>query len=204
SEPVKGPQKDVPESKPESTLTRTKSHGPDVDFTDNDVDFAQPMPSQAQKPSADDGSDDDSDDGLFVVPIQNKAKAAPEAEASKPILTVDTRRSKKGLSVTIGSAQHRSASPEPMADGDDASSKGSRRTAATPSEGWESSEATKLSRRKSFVEKDVWANRPTTDALVNNLDDFFPNLDLDLPVFDETHDGRNQPPSPIRESEEAA
>lgn len=203
SEPVKGPEEDVSESKPESTLTRTKSHGPDVDFTDNDVDFAQPMPSQAQKPSAD-GSDDDSDDGLFVVPIQNKAKTAPEAEASKPILTVDTRRSKKGLSVTIGSAQHRSASPEPMADGDDASSKGSRRTPATPSEGWESSEETKLARRKSFVEKDVWANRPTTDALVNNLDDFFPNLDLDLPVFDETHDGRNQPPSPIRESEEAA
>lgn len=40
----------------------------------------------------------------------------------------------------------------------------------------------KLMRRKSFVEKDVWANRPPTDELLNNLDDFFPNLDLDQPV----------------------
>lgn len=198
SEPVKGP----PEGRPESTLTRTKSHGPNVDFTDNDVDFAQPMPSQAQQSAADD-SDDDSDDGLFAVPIQNKTKAVSEAEARKPSLTLDTQRSKKGLSVSFTSPQFHSASPEATHDGDDASSRGSRRTPATPSEGWESSEDTKLARRKSFVEKDVWANRPTTDALVNNLDDFFPNLDLDLPVFDEGQDGRNQPPSPIREGEEA-
>lgn len=203
SQPVKGPPEGGSEGRPESTLSRTKSHGPNVDFTDNDVDFTQPMPSQSQKPQADD-SDDDSDDGLFAVPIQNKTKAATEADARKPSLTLDTQRSKKGLSVSFTSPEFLSASPEPTPDGDDASSKGSRRTPATPSEGWESSEETKLARRKSFVEKDVWANRPTTDALVNNLDDFFPNLDLDLPVFDEAQDGRNQPPSPIREGEEAA
>ena len=197
SQPMKAPA----EGSPGSRLSRTKSHGPNVDFTDNDVGFTQPVPSGAKKPVADD-SDDDSDDGLFAVPIPNKNKAAVAADTRRPSLTLDTQRSRKGLSVSFTSPQFHSASPEPTPDGDDSSSRDPRRTPATPSEGWESSEDTKLARRKSFVEKDVWANRPTTDALVNNLDDFFPNLDLDLPVFDEGQEGGSQLPSPIREGEE--
>jgi mitogen-activated protein kinase kinase kinase len=52
------------------------------------------------------------------------------------------------------------------------------------------------------MEKDVWANRPTTDALVNNLDDFFPNLDLDLPVFEENNQETEHQVSPIAEMDE--
>lgn len=196
SQPVKEPA----EGSPGSRQSKRKSHGPNVDFTDNDVSFEQPAPGAQQTPA--DDSDDDSDDGLFAVPIPNK-KTATEAEPRRPSLTVDTQRSRKGLSVSFTSPQFHSASPEPTPDGEDASSKGSRRTAGTPSEGWESADEAKLARRKSFVEKDVWANRPTTDALVNNLDDFFPNLDLDLPVFDEAQEGAGQLPSPIREGDEA-
>jgi mitogen-activated protein kinase kinase kinase len=43
----------------------------------------------------------------------------------------------------------------------------------------------KLLRRKSFAREDVWANRPPAEALINHLDDFFPNLDLDQPVLEE-------------------
>lgn len=196
SQPVKG----TAEESPGSTLSRKKNHDPNVDFTDNDVDFAQPPPSSTPQAPGDD-SDDDSDDGLFAVPIPKKEKEAAESENRRPSLTLDTQRSRKGLSVSFTSPQFRSATPEPP-DGEDASSKGSRMTPATPSEGWESSDESKLSRRKSFVEKDVWANRPTTDALVNNLDDFFPNLDLDQPVFDETQDENGQLPSPIGEDDE--
>ena len=51
-------------------------------------------------------------------------------------------------------------------------------------------------RRKSFAERqDVWANRPPAEALLDNLDDFFPNLDLDQPVLEEAA-VVSPPPSP--------
>jgi hypothetical protein len=34
-------------------------------------------------------------------------------------------------------------------------------------------------RRESFAGEDLWANRPPAEALINDLDEFFPNLDLD-------------------------
>lgn len=62
-------------------------------------------------------------------------------------------------------------------------------------------EDTLVNRRKSFKEKDVWANRPPADALLDNLDDFFPNLDLDEPVFEDDGLGAVVP-SPIKEDDE--
>nr|AIS67218.1 BCK1 [Cryphonectria parasitica] len=120
--------------------------------------------------------------------------------AKKPSLTVNTSRAKKGLSVTFNTTTSGSRSPE-----DTQSSKSSsRRTPNTPrSEGWDSNnDDVKLSRRKSFMEKDssIWANRPPTDALINNLEDFFPNLDVDQPVLDEAEGLLSDlPPSPIAE-----
>jgi mitogen-activated protein kinase kinase kinase len=187
---------------------RRKSHGPDLDFQENEVRFTRSTgPTVAH---IDDDSDDDSDDGLFAVPIKNKAAMV---ESKRPSLTVNTQRSKKNLSVSFTSPQSMpSATPgsaSKMSDADDGysssarSGRSSRRGLGTPSEDWESSanEDTKLSRRKSFMEKDVWANRPTTDALVNHLDDFFPNLDLDQPVLEEPNLNPDQV-SPIAEMDE--
>ncbi|KAJ4861891.1 protein kinase domain-containing protein [Trichoderma breve] len=139
--------------------TNLKSPGPDLDFTDTDVQFTQPpatqQPSSAQGrqlPAND--SDDDSDDG------EN---------------TDDWSRTGNG----------------------------SRRTPGTPgSETWESDKEVKLGRRKSFIEKDVWANRPPTDDLLNNLDDFFPNYDLDEPVLEDSVSAE-MTTSPIPEVEES-
>jgi Protein kinase domain len=64
------------------------------------------------------------------------------------------------------------------------------------SEGWsaESSEDMgKLLRRESFAREDVWASRPPPEALISNLDDFFPNLDLNEPVIEEGQE--TSPPS---------
>ena len=44
---------------------RRKSHGPDLDFEETDVKFSSPVAPAAPAPQ-DDGSDDDSDDGLFA------------------------------------------------------------------------------------------------------------------------------------------
>lgn len=131
-------------------------------------------------------SDNEDDDGTSL--------------AKKPSLTVNTSRAKKGLSVTFNTTSSGGKSP----DDDQSSKSSSRRTPNTPrSENWDSNDKdVKLSRRKSFMEKDtsIWANRPPTDALINNLEDFFPNLDVDQPVLDEADELMGDlPPSPIAE-----
>lgn len=141
----------------------------------------------------------------------DEEEAAREASnlGKRPSLTVNTKRGKKGLSVSFTSPKlpPSSGGKTPAGDDDDHSSKGSKRTPNTPhSEGWDSNDNdVKLSRRKSFMEKDtsIWANRPPTDALINNLEDFFPNLDVDQPVLEEGSEiPGDLPPSPIAEETE--
>ncbi|ROW02531.1 hypothetical protein VMCG_06135 [Cytospora schulzeri] len=146
-------------------------------------------------------SDDEKDEDIPPQPANDMGK--------RPSLTVNTKRAKKGLSVSFtGPDLPSSAGSRTVAgDDDDRSSRSSRRTPNTPhSEGWDSNndKDVKLSRRKSFMEKDtsIWANRPPTDALINNLEDFFPNLDVDQPVLEEGELPGDLPPSPIAEAEE--
>ncbi|KAM0552027.1 hypothetical protein ACHAPJ_008137 [Fusarium lateritium] len=182
---------------------RRPSHGPDPDFEDSDVQFSKPAP--AAPAPADDDSGDDSDDGLFAIPLANRNKgkaAAANGDANghnkRPSLTVNTARSRKGLSVAFTSPKSYGSSVTPDSN-EDTSARGQKPT--TPRSPEEKDKESKLGRRKSFIEKDVWANRPPTDALINNLDDFFPNLDLDQPVLDEAGEG-GMPPSPIAEGTE--
>ncbi|KAK8075908.1 STE/STE11/BCK1 protein kinase [Apiospora phragmitis] len=172
----------------QSPPNRRKSHGPDIDFTDTDVTFDQPMVPKVQK---DDDSDDDSDDGLFAIPVRGRTPSVKvssseefDRNGKRPSLTLRTRRSKKQLSVSFGSP----GSTDGVVDDGGRSSR--RRTPATPSD----SDDGKLGRRKSFIERDVWANRPPPEALLSNLDAFFPELDLDQPVLDESQ--LQEPTSP--------
>ena len=203
------------------------SYGPKLDFTESNVDFKA-----APQQSSQSDSDDDSDDGLFAVPIANRGMAKKssmrrsnvaqddtgdsDGASKRPSLTIRTSRSKKGLSVSFSSPQNptsgvagNSRTPEFDEDGSRSAGKRIARrnpgSAASNSEGgWsaESSEdmSAKLLRRESFAREDVWASRPPTDALLNHLDDFFPNLDLDQPVLEETA-GSSPPVSPIAEQE---
>ncbi|KAL7919318.1 Pkinase domain-containing protein [Trichoderma austrokoningii] len=191
-----------------------KSPGPDLDFTDTDVQFTQPSQTQTfsssqSRPPPGGDSDDDSDDGLFAIPLAGRRGKGKEpsggggsgpGHAQKPSLTVNTSRPKnKTLSVSF-------TSPQSIGDNADdwyRTGNGSRRTPRTPSsETWESDRETKLGRRKSFIEKDVWANRPATDDLLNNLDDFFPNYNLDEPVLEDSV-STEVATSPIPEVEES-
>lgn len=191
-----------------------KSYGPNLDFTESNIVFENnPTPATEQV-----DSDDDSDDGLFAVPIasrrptkQPSIRREPSADQNaadsegmgkRPSLTIRTSRSKKGLSVSFQSPQNSSTSntartPE-FDEGESSRGSSTRRpqrrnpgSANSFSEsGWsaDSSEDmnAKLLRRESFAREDVWANRPPVDALVNHLDDYFPNLDLDEPVLEES------------------
>ncbi|KAK2609721.1 hypothetical protein N8I77_003208 [Diaporthe amygdali] len=159
-----------------------------------------------QSPVSKDGTfwnDEDSDGD------EDEATHGASSLSKRPSLTVNTKRAKKGLSVSFTSPKlpSSSGSKTPAGDDDDHSSKGSKRTPNTPhSEGWDSNDNdVKLSRRKSFMEKDtsIWANRPPTDALINNLEDFFPNINVDQPVLEDGSEiPGDLPPSPIAEETE--
>ncbi|KAJ8124774.1 hypothetical protein O1611_g8866 [Lasiodiplodia mahajangana] len=197
-----------------SVSVRRKSHGPDIDFTETDVQFSK-MGQSTSKPVEESG--DDSDDGLFVVPVRGrqpsksvrKTKSASrdgnsESNGKKPSPQLKIPRSSKKLSVSFDSFTH---TPELEDDEESVrSSQGShRRTPATPSSDQWQSDDSKLNRRKSFIERDVWANRPPPEALLSNLDAYFPELDLDQPVLDESQlQEQSSPVSPIPEQEEPA
>lgn len=179
------------------------SNGAPPDLDDGEVSFGRPtMPQSNRGPPPSNDSDDDSDDGLFAIPLasRNKGKEADKpGHSQRPSLTVKTQRSKKNLSVSFNSPQTGG-----LDNPDDSGMRSARRTPMTPgSDNWDSEDYdSKVNRRKSFIEKDVWANRPPTDALLNNLDDFFPNLDLDQPVLEEEANS-DTGPSPIPEGDES-
>lgn len=202
-----------------------KSYGPNFDFTESNIDFGSV---KSQPDQVDSG--DDSDDGLFAVPIASRKptkkpsiRRTPSADHSandsdtmgkRPSLTIRTSRSKKGLSVSFSSPQNISNagtnSRTPEYEDESSRSAGKRPQRRTPGSaasasegGWsaESSEdmSAKLLRRESFAREDVWASRPPAEALINHLDDFFPNLDLDQPVLEEGLNGGEV--SPIAEQD---
>jgi mitogen-activated protein kinase kinase kinase len=196
-----------------------KSYGPNLDFTESNIVFEN-----SPKPAGQMDSDDDSDDGLFAVPILSRKLSKKSSmrrnlstdetgddSGKRPSLTIRTSRSKKGLSVSFSSPQLNSATtantsrtPEFEDESARSGKRPLRRTPASAEGGWsaESSEdmSAKLLRRESFAREDVWASRPPAEALINHLDDFFPNLDLDQPVLEEG--ASNSPPvSPIAEQE---
>lgn len=236
--PSISPRTDAPPQRQVSLHSRL-SHGPAFDFKESKVPFTKKT--APQQPS---DSDDDSDDGLFAVPISvpnpksgtNKgssmAKSADEAKAPtratlsipiprsvsakgsslaaaptdegnaqrRPTLTVDTDppvRNRKTLSVsfktpetsTSESTTRSSDTIELDDDGHPIPARSERNTSesATPATSSAHSDETmsKLMRRQSFARDDVWANRPPAEDLLDNLDAFFPNLDLDQPVLED-------------------
>lgn len=186
-------------SRKSSVFGRPKSYGPAFSFKESEVTFDQ-------KPRMEEGSDDDSDDGLFAKPlaktVTSKSSAGDDiAVQRRPTLTVNTngsRRSVKGRSVTFKTPEtSTSASTAQSSDTPELDDEGhpvaqskierhipdSSTSAATSAEYY--SDTAKLARRQSFARDDVWANRPPAEDLLNNLDAFFPNLDLDQPVVED-------------------
>lgn len=153
---------------------------------------AQFPSSRGAKPPVDGEEEDDSDDGLFAIPLAGRNKG----KGGRPHLTLKTAdRESKTRSVSF---QFPTSPPSNSTTGGSTEGGGSRRTPGTPgTDSWESEDKdSHINRRKSFIEKDVWANRPPTDDLLNNLDDFFPNLDLDEPVLEDSAGGEVVPPVP--------
>ncbi|KAK2739477.1 hypothetical protein FQN55_009442 [Onygenales sp. PD_40] len=185
-----------PSSAPTSTtLQSRKSFGPDFDFKETEVSFAR-------TPALEEDSDDDSDDGLFAIPLvgaksktQGKKKEPSnendsESRFRKPALTVNTdSRSAKGMSVSFKSPSTgeqsntpstRSSDNDPPFDGNKPDySSGDNNSLHSPEDG-------RVERRKSIVRDDIWASRPPIEGMLDHLDEFFPGVDLDEPYLEGT------------------
>lgn len=94
---------------------------------------------------------------------------------------------RKGLSVSFKT---------PSASGESVSNSGGENSDAQgPFTGMaESPEDERPPRRDSFARGDVWASRPPVEGVIDHLDDFFPNVDLDAPYLE--GQGGSPPSSP--------
>jgi mitogen-activated protein kinase kinase kinase len=183
-------------SKP--TLQNRKSFGPEYDFEESTVAFEQ-----SQLPEGNSDADD-SDDGLFAIPLsttknQSKSKQGTSSPKSpRPSLTVNTStRASKGLSVTFKSPstndEHSAGRSFPSSavfhpnDGRRYGEPGSSiKFAGDGAFSPKSSDDERNPRRQSIVRDDIWASRPPVEGVIDHLDDFFPNIDLDEPYLEAT------------------
>ena len=185
--PSISPSTDAPPARKPSILSR-RSYGPAFTFKESEVTFSK-------TPVLEQDSDEDSDDGLFAKPL---TKASGPNAVQRPTLNVDTTaRRQKGRSVTFATpeifpstsitqsmgtlefdTEGNTGTPNVEQNIPDSSTSGNSSARTLDSK-------SRLGRRDSFARTDVWANRPPTEALLDNLDAFFPNIDLDQPVLED-------------------
>ncbi|KAL8724027.1 MAG: hypothetical protein Q9166_008171 [cf. Caloplaca sp. 2 TL-2023] len=200
-----------PLSRKSSVLSTRRSYGPAFTFKESDVSFDRPL-------STGQTSDDDSDDGLFAKPLRKTSiKKTPSQSGSetdnvqrRPTLTLNTNakdRRMKGRSVTFKtpetSKSTSSSQSNDIVEHDEDRSVQSRTDRQAPESASSASgsmhspdTATKLARRQSFARDDIWANRPPPEDLLDNLDAYFPNLDLDEPVVEDLVSPPGSPAAP--------
>lgn len=174
---------------------KRKSIGPDFDFQETEVSFAK-------TPAPKDDSDEDSDEGLFAIPLagakggaQTKTNKAPtnngggsRGRSAKPALTVNTgSRGAKGMSVSFKSPSTGETSNTPSTRSTD-NEQGGEQTqnefSNNENGSSDSPETSRFNRRESFVRDDVWASRPPVEGMIEHLDDYFPDVDLDEPYVE--------------------
>jgi len=143
--------------------------------------------------------DEDSDDGLFAVPLASKkakspAKSVESSNSSRPAEassastqppSLNMKRSRQN--VKLDSSNRSSLSSDSGPNKHDPKSAASGQWSADYTDPGTPDDL-RLDRRESFT-SDLWANRPPPEALVEHLDDFFPNVDLDQ-TFVEEEDGQ--------------
>ena len=174
---------------PASTLSRESSrisvHGPTIDFEESRVSFRSKSPMLDLV-----NSDDDSDEGLFAMPLAKVGPPTPaknglsslhDSRSQRPNLTLKTSRSKNSLDRVAERSGEQSANTEDTGISQPSDwHPESAASAATSSP----DDNSRFMRRESFA-SDLWANRPPAEALVEHLDEFFPNVNLDQPMLEE-------------------
>ncbi|KAK0826070.1 mitogen-activated protein kinase kinase kinase [Friedmanniomyces endolithicus] len=181
-------------------LSRMQSkRGPSFDISARQVDFASPSG------RIEEDDDDDSDDGLFAIPLANKTKpysaATPTVSSSvkalailgiardSPTATRSPNRPELRLKTSKSNVRFESPQLPPsgsvIEEGDATMSDDQRHVPKPASSNLWSADSPKdvsrFGRRESFA-SDMWATRPPAEGIVEHLDEFFPNVDLDQPM----------------------
>ncbi|KAK0290637.1 mitogen-activated protein kinase kinase kinase [Friedmanniomyces endolithicus] len=203
-----------PDVSPSSTqnpgqLSRMQSkRGPSFDIPARQVDFA-PSSSMIEE-----DDDDDSDDGLFAIPLANKSKpksaATPLVSSSakahailgiaKDSSATSRSPSRPELRLKTSKSNVRFESPKggsAIEEGDATMSDDQRQGQEPASTQWSTDspeDANRFGRRESFA-SDMWATRPPAEGIVEHLDEFFPNVDLDQPMGEPEEGAESSPVS---------
>ncbi|KAK0302742.1 mitogen-activated protein kinase kinase kinase [Friedmanniomyces endolithicus] len=181
-------------------LSRTQSkREPSFDISVRQVDFTPP-PSRVE-----DDDDDDSDDGLFAIPLVKKTKpnsaATPTVPSSmkalailgiandSPIATLSPNRPELRLETSKSNVRFESPPLPPSGSGikeGDATISDDQWHVPEPASTnlWSTDspeDVNRFGRRKSLA-SGMWATRPPAEGIVEHLDEFFPNVDLDQPM----------------------
>lgn len=178
---------------PSSQLSRLQSkRGPNFDLPENHVSFHH-SPAMLQEKS----SDDESDDGLFAIPLHktNLTGTATPASAKGLGLRDDVASSKQafGTPDLKSKAGRSNVKFEPFKeDGEHEAPDGSDHPPSASTES--NDDKTQFGRRKSFA-SDMWADRPPAEGIVEHLDEFFPNVDLDQPMGEAAEGSDDSPVS---------
>lgn len=203
---------------PPSQLNRMQSkRGPSFDLPARQVDFAQ-SPAMREE-----DENEDSDDGLFAIPLANKtdpkAASTPATTSSKAQKVLGmTPQSPPGsrspsrpeLRLKTSRNNVRVDQPEPSRSTSavdttaDAPEMQRYAPESASSNHWSTDsldDATRFGsgRRESFA-SDMWANRPPAEGIVEHLDEFFPNVDLDQPMADAPDEGGETSPGSTEKS----
>ncbi len=166
--------------------------GPSFELPERQVDF-QRSPAIVQE------EDEDSDDGLFAIPIKSakdkatSAKTPSSAKAQQILgITADTPNrspNRPDLKVKTSRSNVNSGSPLDLKANNDSSDCIERQVPTSASTNHPSTDSPEDfsgfgGRRESFA-SDMWANRPPAEGIVEHLDAFFPNVDLDQPLVED-------------------
>lgn len=176
--------------------------GPSFQLPERQVDF-QHSPAVLHEES------EDSDDGLFAVPLKRQQQKLNSAK------TPSSARAQAVLGITSGPTNRSPNRPELKVKTSKSNVKFESPLDKKPSEEGESIErhvpmsasSNQYStdspedfgpgfggRRESFA-SDMWANRPPAEGIVEHLDEFFPNVDLDQPVVEENGETAESSPA---------
>ena len=149
-----------------------------------------------KSPEAEGDSDEESDDGLFAIPLANnkpEEKGKPDSlETESSEATEDPSHPTKTEHAKNEEGDFNSPTAKPLPHSPD-----SRTNDVKEKDGRHSPSLAQgqiPSRRDSFAGGDVWANRPPVEGVIENLDEFFPDIDLDAPYLE--GNGGSPPPSP--------
>ncbi|KXS96668.1 hypothetical protein AC578_4391 [Pseudocercospora eumusae] len=192
--------------------------GPCFDVPHHEIEFA-PSPNVG----AIDSSDDDSDEGLFAIPLAKQLQErrllgsfstsssakTPSDKKAREVLGMAPNSparspNKPGvpeLRIKTSKANFKIESPKnppserfgsTTDEGDSAHPQSS--SSANPWSADSPDDSAHVDRRVSFA-SNIWANRPPVEDIAEQLDNFFPNVDLDQPVGEETEGAEGSPVS---------